>query len=87
MHFKLIVAFVEDRKTDAVMEAAREAGATSVWVAVPVAAPESVGEIRLWADEVIAVHQPRRFLAVGAWYRDFTQVSDSEVRDLLDARR
>ena len=27
MHFKLIIAFVEDRKTDAVMQAAREAGA------------------------------------------------------------
>jgi nitrogen regulatory protein PII len=28
MHFKLIVAFVEDHKTDAIMDAAREAGAT-----------------------------------------------------------
>lgn len=28
MHFKLIICFVEDSKTDAVMEAAREAGAT-----------------------------------------------------------
>lgn len=32
MHFKLIVAFVEDDKTDAVMEAAREAGATGCTV-------------------------------------------------------
>ncbi len=28
MHFKLIVAFVEDSSTDSIMEAAREAGAT-----------------------------------------------------------
>lgn len=28
MHFKLIIAFVEDSKTDDVMDAAREAGAT-----------------------------------------------------------
>ena len=28
MHFKLIICFVEDAKTDAVMQAAREAGAT-----------------------------------------------------------
>ncbi len=28
MHFKLIIAFVEDNKTDDIMEAAREAGAT-----------------------------------------------------------
>lgn len=32
MHFKLIVAFVQDTKTDVVMEAAREAGATGCTV-------------------------------------------------------
>ena len=32
MHFKMIVAFVEDSKTDAVMQAAREAGATGCTV-------------------------------------------------------
>ena len=32
MHFNLIVAFVEDRHTKAVMEAAREAGATGCTV-------------------------------------------------------
>lgn len=32
MHFKLIVAFVEDGKTDAIMDAAREAGATGCTV-------------------------------------------------------
>lgn len=32
MHFKLIVAFVEDSKTAAIMDAAREAGATGCTV-------------------------------------------------------
>jgi len=32
MHFKLIIAFVEDSKTDRVMNAAREAGATGATV-------------------------------------------------------
>lgn len=32
MHFKLIVAFVQDSKTDAIMDAAREAGATGCTV-------------------------------------------------------
>lgn len=32
MHFKLIIAFVEDRKTDDVMQAARDAGATGCTV-------------------------------------------------------
>lgn len=32
MHFKLLIALVEDHKTDAVMDAAREAGATGATV-------------------------------------------------------
>jgi len=32
MHFKLIIALIEDDKTDAVMEAAREGGATGATV-------------------------------------------------------
>jgi nitrogen regulatory protein PII len=32
MHFKLIIAFVEDSKTNAVMDAARKAGATGATV-------------------------------------------------------
>ncbi len=32
MRFKLLVAFVEDTKTDAVLDAAREAGATGATV-------------------------------------------------------
>ncbi len=32
MHFKLIIAFVEDSKTDEVMDAAREAGATGATI-------------------------------------------------------
>lgn len=32
MHFKLIIAFVEDDKTEAVMQAAREAGATGATI-------------------------------------------------------
>ena len=32
MHFKLIIAFVEDTKTETIMQAAREAGATGATV-------------------------------------------------------
>ncbi|BAO44610.1 P-II family nitrogen regulator [Thiolapillus brandeum] len=32
MHFKLVVAFVEDHKTEPVMQAAREAGATGATI-------------------------------------------------------
>lgn len=32
MHFKMIIVFVEDKKTDAVMDAARDAGATGATI-------------------------------------------------------
>ena len=32
MHFKMIIAFVEDSKTDAVLDAAREKGATGATI-------------------------------------------------------
>jgi putative phosphoribosyl transferase len=35
------------------------------------------------ADAVVAVLQPIRLEAVGAWYEDFNQTTDEEVIDLL----
>jgi len=57
---------------------------SKVIVAVPVAAPEICAEFRSEVDEVVCAATPDPFLAVGAWYRDFTQTSDQEVRDLLE---
>ena len=53
-------------------------------VAVPVAAPEACDEFQAHVDEVICAFTPRPFYAVGAWYEDFSQTSDAEVRDLLE---
>jgi predicted phosphoribosyltransferase len=36
---------------------------------------------------VVALQQPRSFGAVGAWYRDFAQTEDEEVRALLARSR
>jgi putative phosphoribosyl transferase len=52
-------------------------------VAVPVAAPETCDEFRDEVDEVICAIVPEPFMAVGAWYEDFSQTSDDEVRELL----
>jgi putative phosphoribosyl transferase len=35
--------------------------------------------LRAVADEVVCLECPEDFLAVGAWYRDFSQTSDAEV--------
>jgi len=55
-----------------------------VIVAVPVAPPETCRAMRHAVDEVICVGSPEPFFSVGTWYRDFSQVSDDEVHELLD---
>lgn len=57
----------------------------AVWLAVPVAPADTTRLLEREADRVVVVHQPRFFGAVGAWYDDFTQTTDSEVRDLLSS--
>lgn len=64
---------------------AREA--LAVWLAVPVAPADTVPVMEKVADRVIVIEQPRRFMAVGAWYRDFTPTSDAEVVELLRRSR
>lgn len=54
-----------------------------VVLAVPVAPADTLAELRLLVDEIICLATPSPFYAVGAWYRDFAQVSDAEVRRLL----
>lgn len=52
-------------------------------VAVPVGAPETCAELQRNADETVCVQMPQPFYAVGAWYDNFSQTTDEEVRDLL----
>ncbi|MBK5187800.1 MAG: dienelactone hydrolase family protein [Gemmatimonadaceae bacterium] len=52
-------------------------------VATPVASREAVAGLRSIADEIVVAATPEPFLAVGAWYDDFAQTTDQEVRDLL----
>ncbi len=51
--------------------------------AVPVASREAIAMLKREADEVVCLATPRRFGSVGAFYRDFGQVSDEEVAQLL----
>ena len=63
--------------------ALRARKAAEVWVAVPVAPPDTVRMLEQEADHVVVLSRPRHFGAVGAWYRDFSQTTDEEVRALL----
>lgn len=53
--------------------------------AVPVASAEAVAAVRPYCDEVVCLTTPPGFYAVGQFYRDFKQVDDAEVVDLLRA--
>ncbi len=71
----------------AACQVARAHGAARVVLAVPIGAPDTIEDLRADADEVVCVDVPARFGAVGQGYRDFSQVSDPEVADLLYAAR
>jgi erythromycin esterase-like protein/adenine/guanine phosphoribosyltransferase-like PRPP-binding protein len=71
----------------AAVQAVREDDPERVVVAVPVAPPEVCEALREEADEVHCLHTPRTFGAVGAWYSDFSQVTDEEVVVLLERAR
>lgn len=62
---------------------ARAHEAALVVVAVPVAPRAALDPLREAADDVVCLHTPRPFMAVGLWYHDFSQVGDDTVVDLL----
>ena len=55
-------------------------------IAVPVAAKSICEEFNAQDGIVtcVCVESPEAFFAVGLWYEDFPQLSDEEVRELLD---
>ena len=73
--------------TGATMRAAvlalRRLDPARVVVAVPVASRQAAEELGAVADACVAVATPSPFFGVGLWYRDFSQTTDDEVRDLL----
>jgi predicted phosphoribosyltransferase len=56
-----------------------------VIVAVPVASPDRLAEVRRWCDDVVCLLAPEEFWAIGQFYEDFIQVEDEEVIQLLPA--
>jgi predicted phosphoribosyltransferase len=67
--------------------ALRGLGPARIVVAVPVSAPETCDEIREEVDEVVCAVTPEPFRGVGLWYKDFSQTTDEEVRELLERAR
>ncbi len=64
-------------------KALKEAGAAKVVIAVPVAPAELLPLLHEVADEVYIYHPSDNLIAVGRFYRDFHQLEDTEVLDIL----
>ena len=52
-------------------------------LATPVAPLSTCNRLRSEVDELVCVHAPKAFYAIGQFYEDFSQVTDEEVRNLL----
>ncbi len=68
----------------AAVESVQALRPAEVVVAVPVAPEDTCRELEEVADKVICLESPEPFLAIGAWYERFPEVTDNEVRALLD---
>jgi len=71
----------------AAVAAARQQQPARIVAAVPVAARETLEQLRQEVDEAVCVQAPADFSAVGEWYEDFAQTTDEEVRELLEKAR
>ncbi len=68
----------------AAVAAIKQRQPTCIIIAVPTAAPSTCDEFAMEVDELVCVIRPEPFIAVGYWYRQFSQTSDEEVHHLLE---
>jgi putative phosphoribosyl transferase len=69
----------------AALKALRRRKPKALILAVPVAAAETIEELRPEVDEVVCLKMPEPFMAIGLHYGDFRQLSDDDVVRILDA--
>lgn len=88
---KTVILVDDGLATGSTMRAAasalRRQDPARIVVAVPVSAPQTCDEYKMGVDEIICAATPERFYGVGRWYRDFSQTTDEEVRELLESSR
>jgi len=71
----------------ATVKVLRKSKPAKIIIAAPVATANSVQKLSHHADQVIAVIIPGEFYGVGAFYEDFEQVNDEEVKYYLEKLR
>ncbi len=71
----------------AALRAARRRKPARLVLAVPVAPPDTIEELRQEVDEAICLDMPTGFFAVGQFYHRFPQLRDEDVTALLARAR
>jgi predicted phosphoribosyltransferase len=86
---KTVIIIDDGLATGATMKASiasiRQQNPAKVIVAAPVAARETYESLRMEADELICAATADPFGAVGAWYQEFDETTDDEVRELISS--
>ena len=67
----------------AALHGLKQQGAGKVICAVPIGSQPSLAAARAAADEVVCLLEPEDFYAVSQGYREFGQIEDSEVLELI----
>jgi putative phosphoribosyl transferase len=67
----------------AALRALRRSRPAHLVLAVPVAPEDTLRSLRHEVDEIVCPHTPYPFHAIGIFYRDFAQLTDQQVVDLL----
>ncbi len=65
------------------LDSVRRYGPDRLVAATPVAARSSAKMLTAFADDVVCLSIPASFRSVGAWYRNFAEVSDEEAAAIL----
>ena len=65
------------------LQAVRRRGPARLVLAVPVAPPDTLAALRKEVDEAVCLETPIGLGAIGFYYRDFHQMRDAEVTELL----
>lgn len=69
----------------AAIKALKKRGASSIKPAVPIIPPDTYERLKKEVDDIFYVEVPKHFIgAVGAYYKDFSQVSDEEIQNMLE---
>lgn len=69
----------------AAVESVRRRNPKKIILAIPVCASQAIPFMRSLVDELVCLLTPSELGAVGLWYSDFRQISDEEVKRLIES--